>query len=241
MSINKILAVIPARGGSKRIPNKNIKDFCGKPIIAYSIELALKSGLFDEVMVSTDCANIAEIAKNYGASVPFLRSQKNADDFASTVDVLVEVLETYKSKTRLIFNVGCCIYPTSPLLTKNNLKKGLDLLVECDLFTTFPVTEFSYPVLRSLKVDEFDNIPDMGKAEMYWPEYYDSRSQDLPSFYHDAGQFYWFNSEILLKEKKLFTKNSGAIKLSELEVQDIDNLDDWKLAELKYKMINNQS
>ncbi len=237
MNTNKTLAIIPARGGSKRIPNKNIKDFSGKPIIAYSIELALNSGLFDEIMISTDSKQIAQIAKNYGAKVPFLRSKQNSDDFAGTVDVLVEVLENYKNKTGQIFKVGCCIYPTSPLLTIKNLKKGLDLLLEYNLFTTFPVTEFSYPVLRSLKVKEFKNKPDIGKVEMYWPEYYDSRSQDLPSFYHDAGQFYWFNSENLLKEKQLFTDNSGAIKLSELEVQDIDSLDDWKLAELKYKMI----
>src|SRR6056297_3212044 len=155
MNTNKTLAIIPARGGSKRIPNKNIKDFSGKPIIAYSIELALNSGLFDEIMISTDSKQIAQIAKNYGAKVPFLRSKQNSDDFAGTVDVLVEVLENYKNKTGQIFKVGCCIYPTSPLLTIKNLKKGLDLLLEYNLFTTFPVTEFSYPVLRSLKFNEF--------------------------------------------------------------------------------------
>ena len=238
MSTNKTLAIIPARAGSKRIPNKNIKNFSGKPIVAYSIELALNSGLFDVVMVSTDSEKIAEISTNYGAEIPFLRSKKNADDFASTVDVLVEVLEAYKSKKNQFFNIGCCIYPTSPLLTFKNLKRGLDILFDYNLSTTFPVTQFSYPVLRSLKVNEFNNDNEVGRAEMYWPEYYDSRSQDLPKFYHDAGQFYWFYSEKLLEGRKLFTKNSGVIKLSEKEVQDIDNLDDWELAEMKYKMIN---
>jgi N-acylneuraminate cytidylyltransferase len=222
------LAIIPARGGSKRIPRKNIKIFLGKPIIAYSIELAIGSGLFDEVMVSTDDEEIAEIAQGYGAKVPFKRSKDNADDFATTIDVLTEVLNEYDS-LNLQFDFGCCIYPTSPLLEKKTLQKGFEKLIKHKFDTVFPVVEYSYPILRSLKIEN-------GKVNMNWPEYLESRSQDLPSSYHDAGQFYWFQVSKLLKEKKLFTKNSGAIVLNEECVQDIDTEQDWKIAELKARV-----
>lgn len=224
------VAIIPARGGSKRIPRKNIRDFLGKPIIAYSIETALESRLFEEVMVSTDNEEIAEVAKNYGAKVPFMRSKKNADDHATTVDVLVEVLYTFGEKNKRFEN-GCCIYPTAPLLKAKYLEKGYKKLLDEAFSTVFPVVEFSYPIERSLKLCE------KGKVEMKWPEHLDSRSQDLPKAYHDAGQFYWFKVEELLKEKKLFGKNSGAIVLPNTSVQDIDTEEDWKLAELKAKLL----
>ena len=221
----KNLAIIPARGGSKRIPRKNIRDFLGKPIIAYSIEVALKSKLFDEVMVSTDDVEIAEVAKKYGANVPFMRSKENADDFTTTVDVLLEVLRDYKKENKS-FKQGCCIYPTSPLLTKKELIEGYELLKAKNFDTVFPVVKFGYPILRSLKIEE-------GKVKMNWAEYLDSRSQDLPDSYHDAGQFYWFQTDKLMEQKKLFTSNSGAVILKEEQVQDIDTEQDWKLAELK--------
>lgn len=225
----KNLAIIPARGGSKRIPRKNIRDFLGKPIIAYSIETALESGLFDEVMVSTDDDEIAEVAEQYGAKVPFMRSKENADDFATTVEVLVEVLQTYKRHGEF-FDNGCCIYATAPLVKPTFIDSGYEKLVDENFSTVFPVVDFSYPIQRSLKLDI------KGKAEMYWPEHLESRSQDLPKAYHDAGQFYWFNVEELLKEKKLFGKNSGTIVLPNSIVQDIDTEEDWKLAELKAKL-----
>lgn len=224
------LAVIPARGGSKRIPRKNIRDFLGKPIIAYSIETALESGLFDEVMVSTDDKEISEVAEKYGANVPFMRSQENADDYATSVDVLVEVLQTYQQQEKKFQN-GCCIYPTAPLLKSSFIKNGYEKFINEDFSTVFPVVEFSYPIQRSLKLNE------KGKAELNWPEHLESRSQDLPKAYHDAGQFYWFKVEEILKGKKLFGNNSGAVVLKNTSVQDIDTEEDWKLAEMKAKFL----
>ena len=224
------VAIIPARGGSKRIPRKNIREFLGKPIIAYSIEAALGSGLFDEVMVSTDDAEIAEVAVRYGAKVPFMRSHEASDDFATTAAVLNEVLLKYKSEGR-VFDKACCLYPTAPLVGKAALVAAHEKLTAASLDTVFPVVKYSYPIWRSLKVED-------GKAVMNWPEHLNSRSQDLPAAYHDAGQFYWFRVDRFLQQQSLFTQNSGAVELDELEVQDIDSLTDWKLAELKYQLLN---
>ncbi|NEM98993.1 pseudaminic acid cytidylyltransferase [Pontibacter burrus] len=226
----KTIAIIPARGGSKRIPRKNIKDFLGRPIIAYSIRTALESGLFDEVMVSTDDAEIAEVATKLGANVPFLRSEATSDDFATTAAVLKEVLHNYKTIGKQ-FEFGCCIYPTAPLLTISALKEAYQQLQNKNFDTVFPVLKYNYPIWRSLKIEA-------GKVALNWPEHLNSRSQDLPAAYHDAGQFYWFRTDRLLNTGKLFTDNSGAVELDELEVQDIDNETDWKLAELKYKLIH---
>jgi len=223
------LAIIPARGGSKRIPRKNVRDFLGKPIIAYSIETAFESGLFEEVMVSTDDDEIAEVAKKFGANVPFMRSKKNADDSATTVDVIYEVLQTYQQQGKNFEN-GCCIYPTAPLVKRTFLENAFERLVNKSYSTVFPVVEFSYPIQRSLKLNE------KRKVEMIWPEHLETRSQDLPKAYHDAGQFYWFNVEEILKEKKLFGKNCGAVLLPSTSVQDIDTEEDWKLAEMKAKL-----
>ncbi len=227
--MNKI-AIIPARGGSKRIPRKNIKPFLGKPIIARSIELALQSGIFSEVMVSTDDEEIAHISREYGAQVPFLRSPANSDDHATTVSVLLEVLQRYK-EAGSSFSYGCCIYPTAPLLDIKNLKEAFNKLQEEECNTVFPVVKYSYPIWRSLKIEE-------GLASMFWPEYQQSRSQDLPPAFHDAGQFYWFQVDKLLYNKALFTDNSGVIVLDELQVQDIDSPSDWQLAELKYQLLH---
>jgi N-acylneuraminate cytidylyltransferase len=223
------LAIITARGGSKRILRKNIKDFLGKPIIAYSIEAALKSDLFDEVMVSTDDEEIAEIARQYGVKVPFLRSEKNAGDYATTVDVLIEVIEKYKAQGRTFENIAC-LYPSAPFTTSNKLKEAYTILISKKLDAVFPVMPFSFPIQRSLKINE-------GKLEYFYPEFENSRSQDLEMAYHDAGQFYFINTSSLLNNKSILSKNTGAILITELEAQDIDNETDWKIAEIKYELL----
>lgn len=223
------IAIIPARGGSKRIPKKNIKSFLGKPIIAYSIEAALASNLFDEVMVSTDDKEVAEIAISYGATVPFFRSDKNADDYAILVDVLLEVLQNYKEEGK-IFEHVCCMLPTAPFVSQTKLQDSFNILVKNNFDSVFPVLEFSYPIQRALQIQE-------DKVHMVWNEHETTRSQDLEKRFHDSGQFYWSKAARLENDKKLFTKNSGAIIISELEAQDIDTETDWKLAEIKYKLL----
>lgn len=222
------LCIIPARGGSKRIPRKNIKDFLGKPIIAYSIEAALQSGLFEEVMVSTDDDEIAEIALEYGAVVPFTRSKENSDDFSTTTDVLVEVIERYRQQG-CEFESGCCIYPTAPFVTPDKLKQAFDILKAKKAFSVFPVAAFSFPIWRSLKIVD-------KKVQFNWPKYSLTRSQDLSPAYHDSGQFYFFDISAFLKERKLIAANTYPLIVPEREVQDIDNETDWELAELKYKI-----
>jgi len=227
--MTKNLCIIPARGGSKRIPRKNIKDFLGKPIIAYSIEAALNSDLFDEVMVSTDDEEIAEVAKRYGARVPFIRSKKNADDFATTVDVLSEVLNEYKVLGKSFKNV-CCIYPTAPFVTPEVLKEGYEKLITDNYDSVFSVLRYSFPIQRALKIEK-------GKVSMFYPEFMESRSQDLEPSFHDAGQFYWFKPTVVEEQRKLWTSNTGEIEINELSAQDIDDKTDWKLAELKYELL----
>jgi N-acylneuraminate cytidylyltransferase len=227
----KCIAIIPARGGSKRIPRKNIKDFLGKPIISYSINVALKCGLFDEVMVSTDDEEIATISRSHGANVPFFRSVKNSNDFATTVDVIVEVIEMYKKELNKSFQSGCCIYPTAPFTSTDQLKNSYRHLVDKNFDSVFPVLKFGYPVQRALRIKD-------EKVTMLNSEFINSRSQDLEPIYHDSGQFYWFDINTLMIKRKMFSDNSGGIIISELEAQDIDNEIDWKLAELKYKLVN---
>lgn len=226
---NKI-AIIPARGGSKRIPKKNIKSFLGKPIIAYAIETALNSKLFDEVMVSTDCQDIANVAKEYGARVPFLRSKKNSDDFATTIDVISEVISWYKDRG-LSFEYACCIYPCTPLLNKEKLTESFSLLLKHNFDCVFPIIRYGFPVQRAVRVNK-DGI-----VKMIQPEHLITRSQDLEPTFHDAGQFYFFNTEKLVSKQKLLTDLTGYIEVSEMEAQDVDNLVDWKLAEVKYKLL----
>lgn len=224
------VAVITARGGSKRIQRKNIKDFCGKPIIAYSIEAALESKIFDEVMVSTDDEEIAEIAERYGAIVPFVRSKENANDFATTADVLLEVIESYK-KIGKEFSCLCCIYPTAPFVTSEKLKKAMMFLKEKECQTVMPVVEFSFPPMRGMYIRE-------GNLEYCHPEYAFTRSQDIEKMYHDCGQFYCVRIEDFVKEKKLVMPNTKAIIVPEREVQDIDTEEDWAMAEIKYQLLN---
>lgn len=228
----KNLCIIPARGGSKRILRKNIKPFLGKPIIAYSIKAALDSGLFDEVMVSTDDEEYVEIAKHYGASVPFLRSKATSNDHATTVDVLLEVIEEYHQRG-FFYDTICCLYSTAPFVTPDRLneayKKLNDIVDAC-----FTLVEYSYPIQRSLK------ITDRGLVEMRYPEFLKSRTQDLESVYHDAGQFYFVKTDTLLNEKTVWCKHTAPLILSELEVQDLDTLTDWQLAELKYRLMHQE-
>lgn len=225
------LAIITARGGSKRIPHKNIRDFCGKPIIAYSIEAAIESNIFDEIMVSTDSEEIAKIAIHYGAKVPFLRSEETSNDYATTSDVLVEVLTYYQNK-HCVIEQACCIYPTAPFITASKLRSAMSILdKEEGIDTVIPVVSFSYPPQRGL-------IEQQGNLVMREPEYSRTRSQDLPMLYHDAGQFYCFNVASFLNSKNLMNGKIKGFILPELEVQDIDTEDDWKLAELKYRIMN---
>ncbi|RZS98264.1 pseudaminic acid cytidylyltransferase [Cecembia calidifontis] len=221
------LCIIPARGGSKRIPRKNIRDFWGKPIIAYSIEAALQSGLFDKVMVSTDDEEIAGVSVKYGAEVPFMRSASTADDFATTADVLAEVLKKYENEG-ISFEYACCCYATAPFTTAQRLAEGFNKLITENADSVFPISAFSYPIFRSFKRS------DDGRVGMIWPENLNKRSQDFPEAFHDAGQWYWFVVDRFLKSGQLFTNNSIGLEISTLEVQDIDNEHDWHLAELKY-------
>ncbi len=223
------IAVIPARGGSKRIPRKNIKEFCGRPILSYSIEAANKSGLFDEVMVSTDDEEIAESAKKFGAAVPFFRSAETASDYATTTDVLLEVLEACRKQGRT-FSVLCYIYPTAPFVTAERLRQANALLENRGADAVLPVVPFSYPPLRGLTIQE-------SRLQMKWPENTFARSQDLEPLYHDSGQFCFIRTAALLGEKNIFCKNMVPLILSDLEVQDIDNETDWELAELKYGLL----
>jgi len=227
------IAIIPARGGSKRILKKNIKNFFNKPIIAYSIKAAIESGIYDEIMVSTDSEEIATIAKDYGAKVPFIRSQENSSDYSSTVDVLIEVLDYYKSNN-LNFNIATCIYPCSPLINSEILNNSINIinneLVDC----VFPVVKYSHPIERSLKLSKKNIIvPFNSKAK-------NIRTQDFENYYHDAGMFYTFNVNTLYLKKSLRTNNTYGMIISELHSQDIDNEIDWKLAELKYKLFINE-
>ncbi len=225
------LCIIPARSGSKRILKKNIKPFLGKPIIAYAIEAALVSNLFDEVMVSTDDLDIAKIAKKYGATVPFLRSEKNANDYATTIDVIDEVITCYKAKGK-IFKTTCCLYATAPFVTDKTITSAYKILINNQFDTVFPVMNFSFPIQRALKIDSNN------KMKLFQPKHLNSRSQDLEKAYHDAGQFYWFYTDKIILNKKLWTDNTGVIVIKESEGQDIDTIEDWKLAEIKYKLLH---
>lgn len=226
------LAVIPARGGSKRIPRKNIKDFCGQPIIAYPIKAAIDSNLFDEIIVSTDDEDIASIGLQYGASVPFLRSAQNSNDHATTASVLHEVLTNYSSLNK-DFAYACCIYPTAPFVSADKLKEAHNLLVNRGFDTVLPVQSFSFPIQRAF-------LKENDRVDWMEPQHALTRSQDLPKAFHDAGQFYFFKVNSFLQSQKLITANSGAIEISELEGQDIDNETDWKLAEMKFRLIYNE-
>lgn len=223
------IAIITARGGSKRIPKKNIKDFYGKPIIAYSIEAAIESALFDDVMVSTDSAEIKEVAERYGASVPFMRSEVTSSDYADTTDVLNEVVNEYK-KRGVAFSTFCCIYPTAPFVTGKKLRAAFELLKPENVYNVIPMVSFSFPPQRGMvKAGEF--------IKPAYPEHINKRSQDLDEVLHDCGQFYWCKTEEFLKNPDILSNHTVPFIVPETEVQDIDNQCDWELAEMKYKFM----
>ena len=225
-----IIAIIPAREGSKRIPKKNIKQFAGKPIIAYSIETAHSVNLFDRIIVSTDSKEISEVAKYYGAEVPFMRPSELADDFTATAPVLIHALN-WLNQHGSPSEYFCCIYATAPFLRIEYIKKGFDLLREKNAITAFSVASFPYAIFRALKIDE------NGFVKMFWPEYENARSNDLPYAYHDAGQFYWGDTKRFLTEKKLFSSDSVPVILPRYLVQDIDTPEDWETAEKMYSVL----
>ena len=222
------IAIITARGGSKRIPGKNIKDFCGKPIIVYSIEAAQKSKCFDEIMVSTDSKEIADIAISYGASVPFFRNEKNSDDYATTSDVLLEVLGRYL-ENNMTFQYGCCIYPTAPFVSESRLREGMEKLMDSEADTVMPMVAYSYPPQRGFVIRN-------GHFVMEHPEYLKTRSQDIEKIYHDCGQFYCFRVESFIHNANLLSGLIDGIIIPGTEVQDIDTIEDWNLAEMKYSI-----
>ena len=225
------VAIIPARGGSKRIPKKNIREFCGKPMIAWPIEVAKQSKLFDHILVSTDDEKIAEVAKSCGAEVPFIRPVELSDDYAGTTEVITHAV-SWMHEQKWQPEAVCCIYATSVFLYKNDLVKGFEALNTGKWAYAFSVTEFESSIFRSFK-----EHPNNG-VEMFFPEYFKTRSQDLPVALHDAAQFYWGKPEAWLQGMQLFGNHSCPVKISHWRVQDIDTEDDWKRAELLFDRIN---
>lgn len=227
----KRLAVIPARGGSKRIPRKNIRDFCGKPMIAWSIQAALESLCFDRVLVSTDDPEIAEIAKSCGAEVPFVRPAELANDFAGTTPVVAHAIKWQSESGDFVPQQVCCIYATAPFVRAADLKRGLQLLQDSDAVYAFSVTSFAFPIQRAIK------ITPQQRVEMFAPEHFNTRSQDLEDAYHDAGQFYWGTARAWLSDKPIFSADAVPVVLPRSQVQDIDTLEDWERAELMFKVL----
>jgi pseudaminic acid cytidylyltransferase len=221
------ICVIPARGGSKRIPRKNIKEFCGQPIIAYSIKAALGSQCFDKVIVSTDDAEIAEVAKFFGAEVPFVRPKGLSGDFTGTSDVVKHAINWFIEQN-IEVNYVCCIYATAPFIKKQYLKEGFKKLQNSDKSFVFSVASFASSIQRAIKINN-------DKVSMFYPQYLMTRSQDLEDAYHDAGQFYWGRSQAFTDNEIVFSDKSIPMILPRYMVQDIDTLEDWCRAELMYK------
>lgn len=218
------LAIIPARGGSKRIPRKNIKNFCGKPMIVWSIEAALQSGCFDRVIVSTDDEEIAEIARRYGAEVPFIRPRALSDDYTGTIPVVKHAVEAAGQNAEFV----CCLYATAPFVSVDDLRLGLDTLMESGADYAFSVTSYAFPIQRAVRIlDE--------RIEMFDPSHFNTRSQDLEEAFHDAGQFYWGRAKTWLDENRIFGSGSVPVVLPRHRVQDIDVEDDWVRAEWLFK------
>ena len=222
------IAVITARGGSKRIPRKNIRPFLGRPILAYSIDVALGCGLFEEVMVSTDDEEIADVAQSLGASVPFLRSVATSNDWATTADVLSEVLTAYEQSGRL-FEYACCLYPTAPFVSESLLHRAFETVQHGAYDCVFPIQRFEFPVQRAL-------VFEGEKLTWMHPEHALTRSQDLPPAFHDTGQFYFLNVSAFRRTGRLLTENTTGLEIGELQAHDIDNEEDWKVAEFKFKL-----
>lgn len=224
------LAVIPARGGSKRIPRKNIRDFCGKPIVAYSIQAAQQSGCFDKIIVSTDDEEIAAVARLYGAEIPFMRPAELANDYAGTIPVVNHAIQWY-AKLGGAPDAVCCIYATAPFITAEDLRTGYETLIAASSEYAFSVTSFPFPIQRAIKLTAG------GRLAMFHPEYLNTRSQDLEESYHDAGQFYWGRSTAFLRQLPIFSEAAAPVLLPRYRVQDIDTLEDWRRAELMFRIL----
>lgn len=224
------IAVIPARGGSKRIPRKNIKLFHGKPMIAYSIEAAQKSGCFDKIIVSTDDQEIADVALEYGAEVPFLRPANISDDYATTMDVIQHSIQWFESQDMTV-DLLCCIYATAPFILPSDLSSGLEAVSAINIEYAFSATSFAFPIQRAISLNK------KGTVQMFHPEHLNTRSQDLEEAYHDAGQFYWGKVSAFKAGKPFFSDSSKAILLPRKRVQDVDTQEDWELAEALYAVM----
>lgn len=224
-----IVAIIPARGGSSRIPRKNIRSFAGKPMICYSIEAAKKTDLFDQIIVSTDDKEIAQISRQAGAEVPFSRPENLSDAYTPTAPVLEHAVNWLNTHSRKV-EYFCCIYPTAPFVRPQDIKKGYQLLLDKKASSVFSITTFDFTIFRALRQ------ADGGRLEMFWPENELKRSQDLPTAYHDAGQFYWLNADIFLKNKKVWAPDAYGVLIERYLVQDIDTIEDWQTAELMYEV-----
>ena len=227
------LAIIPARGGSKRIPRKNIKPFCGKPMIAWSIEAALQSACFDQVIVSTDDAEIADGARQWGASVPFMRPAELSDDHTGTIPVIRHAIKWFEQQGQNI-QEACCLYATAPFVRAGDLRRGLEILQGNDCDYAFSVTSYAFPIQRAIRING------AGRVEMFSPEHFNTRSQDLEEAFHDAGQFYWGHAEAWIKGKMIFSQDSLPVLLPRYRVQDIDTPEDWVRAEWLFKAMQAQ-
>jgi pseudaminic acid cytidylyltransferase len=225
------LAVIPARGGSKRIPRKNIKPFCGKPMIAWSIEAARACGLFDQVVVSTDDVEISEVAKAHGAAVPFMRPTVLSDDHTGTSAVVAHAIKWYREYGDAP-DLVCCIYATAPFIAAPDLQRGLNILTDIGADFAFSVTSYPFPIQRAIKLTAD------GRVEMFQPEHLSTRSQDLIEAFHDAGQFYWGRADAWLANKRIFSAGSVPVMLPRHRVQDIDMPEDWERAEYLFRALN---
>lgn len=226
------VAIIPARGGSKRIPRKNIKPFAGLPIIAYSIKAAQASGLFDRIVVSTDDAEIADVARSYGAEIPFIRPKELSDDHTPTIPVIAHAIQTLQTNGDVISH-ACCIYATAPFIRSEDIQRAYNALITHNKHYAFPLTTFPFPIQRGVKRDENGNI------EMFYPKHFTTRSQDLEEGYHDVGQFYWGSTQAWLDGKPIFSDVATTIVLPRHLVQDIDTPEDWDRAELMHKALFN--
>jgi pseudaminic acid cytidylyltransferase len=224
------LAVIPARGGSKRIPHKNIRDFCGKPIIAWSIEAAKESECFGRIIVSTDDAEIAQVAREYGAEVPFMRPDELADDYSGTAAVIAHAAQWQNANGQKASQV-CCIYATAPFVQAGDLQRGLKILQSSNADYAFSVTSYAFPIQRAIRITSEQRV------EMFQPEHFNTRSQDLEEAWHDAGQFYWGNAESWIAQKPLFSHDAAPVPLPRHRVQDIDTPEDWEQAEWMFESL----
>ncbi|KJS76528.1 MAG: NeuA [Comamonadaceae bacterium BICA1-1] len=227
------LAVIPARGGSKRIPRKNIKPFCGKPMIAWSIEAARLSGCFDRIIVSTDDAEIAHVAQAYGAEVPFMRPPELSDDHTGTIPVIAHAIDWMNSNVGR-FEFACCIYATAPFVLAKDLRRGLDRLRQSGADYAFSVTSYAFPIQRAIRITADQRV------DMFNPAHFNTRSQDLEDAFHDAGQFYWGRAAAWLAGKPLFTHEAAPVPLPRHRVQDIDTAEDWERAEWLFKAMQSR-